>query len=285
MNKKLVTISALLVLCVFSLVAQNPMRTKADSLFTAKDWKAAATAYDAINMAYPNPSVGITFYRAAYAYHQLRDYTKCIANYRRTIQIVPSNTTAMYNMASAFAKLNQRDSALVWLKTAAMMGFSQDKLMETDADFVDLRNEPAFGASLDMVRKNAHPCYTPQYKLFDFWIGEWEVFAKNGQLAGTNKIEQILDRCVLLENWTDSYGKAGKSFNTFNGTDWQQTWVDDTGNVTEYINGVWSEKENCLRFERTRPFKTANGKMTEVINPANKNQRLLLKKVSFRSKK
>ena len=64
----------------------------------------------------------------------------------------------------------------------------------------------------------------------------------------------------MLENWTNSSGKSGKSFNTFNGTDWQQTWVDDSGQLTEYINGVWFDAEICLRFERTRPFKTANGK-------------------------
>lgn len=260
MKKNFATISTILMLFVYATDAQTALRATADSLFSAKDWKAAATTFDAINVANPNPSVGITFFRAAYAYHQLNDYAKSIINYRRTLEIVPTNTTAMYNIAAAFSKTQERDSALYWLKTLAKTGYSQDKTLETDSDFMDLKNEADFKASLNIVKRNAHPCwYTPQYQQFDFWVGEWEVFAKNGQLAGISKIEQILDRCVLLENWTNSFGKSGKSFNTFNGTDWQQTWVDDSGQLTEYINGVWIDIEMCLRFERTRPFKTATG--------------------------
>lgn len=45
------------------------------------------------------------------------------------------------------------------------------------------------------------PCDTrPQASQFDFWVGEWDVIVK-GKPAGVNRIEKILNGCVLQENW------------------------------------------------------------------------------------
>lgn len=99
------------------------------------------------------------------------------------------------------------------------------------------------------------PCKTnPIYRQFDFWIGEWEAYGLNGKKAGDSKIELILDSCTILENWKSaSGGYAGKSFNTFNSTtnQWQQTWVDNVGGSTEYLEGKF---ENNKMVFRTKPF-------------------------------
>ena len=101
----------------------------------------------------------------------------------------------------------------------------------------------------------ASPCGSnPLYRQFDFWIGEWDVYALNGKKAGDSKIELILDSCIILENWTSANGGyAGKSFNTYNaGTkQWQQTWVDNMGGTTEYLAG--SLDNNKMVF-LTKPF-------------------------------
>ena len=88
------------------------------------------------------------------------------------------------------------------------------------------------------------PCSSPVYRQFDFWIGEWEAFATNGQKAGDSKISLILDSCIVLEEWTSAtitqgIRYAGKSFNTYNAAtkQWQQTWVDNVGGSTEYLEG------------------------------------------------
>ena len=65
------------------------------------------------------------------------------------------------------------------------------------------------------------PCSSPQFRQFDFWIGEWDVFGKTGQKAGDSKISLILDSCIILEEWTSANMQqglryAGKSFNTWN---------------------------------------------------------------------
>lgn len=83
-----------------------------------------------------------------------------------------------------------------------------------------------------MSQSNAPaPCSSPQARLFDFWIGEWEVTA-NGKLAGHNTITSILGGCVLLEEYSNAAGTfSGKSFNYYDDAEgkWHQVWVDNTG--------------------------------------------------------
>ncbi len=102
------------------------------------------------------------------------------------------------------------------------------------------------------------PCNAPPYRQFDFWIGEWEVFGKNGNKAGDSKISLILDSCIILEEWTSAgmtqgLRYAGKSFNTWNkaSRQWQQTWVDNTGGSTEYLKGKYEDKKMIFQ---TNPF-------------------------------
>jgi hypothetical protein len=69
----------------------------------------------------------------------------------------------------------------------------------------------------------ASPCANdPNYRAFDFWIGEWDV-QKTGAVRGpigsgaTSIVERQLHGCVIQENWLppNSAG-AGKSFNIYN---------------------------------------------------------------------
>jgi hypothetical protein len=84
-----------------------------------------------------------------------------------------------------------------------------------------------------------NPCANnPVYRFFDFWIGDWEAFGPGNKKAGDSKIELILDSCSIFENWTTAQGYMGKSLNTFNAQTgmWQQTWIDNKGGMTEYVN-------------------------------------------------
>lgn len=122
-----------------------------------------------------------------------------------------------------------------------------------------------------IAQSNKLPCSRPQYRQFDFWIGEWEAFAPDGKKAGDSKISLILDSCIILEEWTSASVQqglryAGKSFNTYNSTtkQWQQTWVDNVGGTNEYLTGKF--ENNQIIFSST-PFKlskdtTAIRKMT-----------------------
>lgn len=88
------------------------------------------------------------------------------------------------------------------------------------------------------------PCSRPEFRQFDFWVGDWEAFGVKGGKAGDSKISVILDSCVILEEWTSASTQqgltfAGKSFNSYNAAtkQWQQTWTDNTGNTTEFLRG------------------------------------------------
>jgi hypothetical protein len=103
------------------------------------------------------------------------------------------------------------------------------------------------------------PCSGGVYRQFDFWLGDWEVYALNGQKAGDSRISLILDSCVVLEEWTSAsinrgVRYAGKSFNTYKRStqQWQQTWVDNVGGSTEYLQG--SLQDNKMVFQ-TMPFR------------------------------
>ncbi len=89
----------------------------------------------------------------------------------------------------------------------------------------------------------ARPCSAPEYRQFDFWVGEWDVSWPDGsgQLAsGSNTIRLVLDDCVLLESFDGGdMGLVGKSVSTFNRRigAWQQTWVDNQGNYLSFTGG------------------------------------------------
>ncbi len=89
-------------------------------------------------------------------------------------------------------------------------------------------------AVLAASRDQQAPCATPEHRQFDFWVGEWDVYKPDGQLAGTNSIQRILDNCALHEDWhsaTSAY--AGQSFNVYRPErgEWHQSWIDNASGL------------------------------------------------------
>ncbi len=83
-----------------------------------------------------------------------------------------------------------------------------------------------------IAQQNECSCCTENHEAFDFWVGDWEVFSKDGSLVGKNTVEKIQDSCILRENWRGSQGSTGTSFNFYNlkTKQWEQLWIDNTGN-------------------------------------------------------
>jgi len=90
-------------------------------------------------------------------------------------------------------------------------------------------------------------CQTAEYRQFDFWLGEWEVFLPNGKKAGDSRIEAIAAGCALLENWSGNGGFSGKSLNSYDSEDkrWHQSWVDSSGSRLELV-GSYADKRMVL---------------------------------------
>jgi len=96
------------------------------------------------------------------------------------------------------------------------------------------------------------PCCSEDYKSFDFWIGEWEVFDVKGNLVGTNTITKQYDNCVLQEKWISQGPSRGTSYNFFDRSDktWNQVWIDNTGYVL-YLKGQLQDGLMVLKSEIT----------------------------------
>ena len=90
-------------------------------------------------------------------------------------------------------------------------------------------------------------CQSAEYRQFDFWLGEWEVFLPTGKKAGDSRIEAIGAGCALLENWSGNGGFSGKSLNTYDSSDkqWHQSWVDSSGSRLE-LAGSYADKRMVL---------------------------------------
>jgi len=88
-------------------------------------------------------------------------------------------------------------------------------------------------SSLDAFAENARACSTPQYRAFDFWIGDWQVHTPDGKLVGYNRITREHGSCVIHEHYTTARGYSGESLNIFDASRkvWHQTWVDSDGTL------------------------------------------------------
>lgn|GEM_PF-548156 len=119
-------------------------------------------------------------------------------------------------------------------------------------------------------QQNACACCTKKNKEFNFWVGEWKVYNKDGKLAGENHIVVIQDSCVIQENWTSANAPfRGTSYNFYNTQTgrWQQLWVDNQGTNLQLEGGLiegemvlstkeWVNKKGQKQIDRIKwtPF-------------------------------
>jgi hypothetical protein len=94
------------------------------------------------------------------------------------------------------------------------------------------------------------PCSAPQFRDFDFWIGEWVVHDSTGQEVGQNTITPVEGGCALTERWVGASGTTGRSINYYSKSDssWHQLWVDNSGTILN-LKGQGGEGEMALRSE------------------------------------
>ena len=99
-------------------------------------------------------------------------------------------------------------------------------------------------------QKSACPCCDEEYMQFDFWVGDWVVYAK-GKMAGFNKITKIEDGCIIRENWKSvEIGYTGTSYNFYNKAEkkWNQVWIDNQGVVLE-LSGEFTNGKMVLESD------------------------------------
>lgn len=77
------------------------------------------------------------------------------------------------------------------------------------------------------------------HRQFDFWVGDWNVYAANGALGGSNTIELGSGDCLLHEHWTNARGGTGHSLNWVDNETgaWRQLWVGPRYQI-DYSGGL-----------------------------------------------
>ena len=83
------------------------------------------------------------------------------------------------------------------------------------------------------ARQAEVPCAKPEYRQFDFWLGDWDAFDVDqpGVPVARTRVTRILDGCVILEDYVGTNGLHGQSFNTYDvpEQEWRQSWVTNHG--------------------------------------------------------
>ncbi|MEZ5694257.1 MAG: hypothetical protein R3D99_10575 [Altererythrobacter sp.] len=89
------------------------------------------------------------------------------------------------------------------------------------------------------------PCASEAHAGFDFWVGEWEVFAGSPEVkVAESRIERTNNGCAVIENWMPLSGRTGTSLNHYDpqGQQWRQKWVGSGGGAVEFTGGVTDGK-------------------------------------------
>jgi hypothetical protein len=89
--------------------------------------------------------VGVTYYTRG----ELED---AIVWYKRAITADPAFGDALYNLACAYARRGQTVLAFRYLQLAALNGYADRKLLQTDPDLEGLRGDPNWTALLGQIR-------------------------------------------------------------------------------------------------------------------------------------
>jgi hypothetical protein len=116
-----------------------------------------------------------------------------------------------------------------------------------------------FAAPRGSAQSAVPPCSAPEYRQFDFWIGDWDAFdvAAPATVSAHIRVDSILSGCVLEETYEGANGARGQSFSIYDKSRgvWHQTWVTNRGKLL-VIEGKIQDGAMIL----TGSDKTADGK-------------------------
>tara|TARA_R110002072_G_scaffold100693_4_gene221809 strand:+ start:1156 stop:1719 length:564 start_codon:yes stop_codon:yes gene_type:complete len=94
-------------------------------------------------------------------------------------------------------------------------------------------------------------CSDVMHDDFDFWVGEWNVYAPDdGPYQGRNSIVKTQGGCLITEHWSGASGSTGESMNFYDPLvgAWRQVWVSQ-GNFIDYTGGLNADRAMELTGE------------------------------------
>ncbi len=88
-------------------------------------------------------------------------------------------------------------------------------------------------------------CDSEGHAGFDFWIGEWEVFANGTDTkVAESRIERLYRGCAVREVWMPLRGEGGTSLNHYDVVSgrWHQKWVGGAPGSVSFEGGTVDDK-------------------------------------------
>lgn len=108
-------------------------------------------------------------------------------------------------------------------------------------------------------------CATPEFRAFDYWVGEWDVYNQKGTKVAESSIKRVAEGCAVSEEWRPIGGKQGVSISWYDPRDsqWHQQWVGGGGWIAWFdgnpVDGVMTltakadAQGNISRMTYTQP--------------------------------
>ena len=240
--------------------ATAEMKQQANEFYQKQDWPNAAAAYEKI-LRLEEANAGAR-YRYGVALLNLNKNAEAQTQLEKVFTASPNAIFALA-LARTYARAGNKEKAYEILDKSAGLGGVPPETLTAEKDFAAFKDEARFKELVQKSDLAVNPCKArPEFRQFDFWIGEWNAKNAQGVTVGSSSIQLILNQCVIFENWTTPVS-SGKSFNVFNANDgkWYQTWVTDKGALTHYV-GEFKDGKMTLVAETMQNGKKTLQKMT-----------------------
>lgn len=229
MRRCSLVVLAVVVLCGWGR-GQSSLQSQADDLANAGKWQEAAAAYAQLTA--KEPANGYAWMSLGNATLETGKYEEALQAFDQAIALKYRPLLAQVNKARVYALENQRDLVFETLRglIARGLGGPARAIVVSSNEFNRYGGDPQFQELLNQMK----PCTTPEYRKFDFWVGDWEVQDPHGNVVGKNLVTREQEGCVIIEHWTASTGgQTGTSFNYYDVRDkkWHQLYLDNSGNA------------------------------------------------------
>lgn len=258
-----------IVLILYCLKANSQTLSKvsfevADSFYFASDWSNAEKLYK--QLLKDTSTNSVEWQRSGFSYYNLGKFDDALVNFEKAEKNNPPAAMQPYlysRMAKVYGAKKDREKTLEYLDKAVAAGYFNLKELDTSKEFIALQNDPKFKDLRTKTYNTLYPCHTNAHaREFDFWAGEWDVYATGTKtLVGHSVVQIISEGCALLENW-DGSNSSGKSINFIdpNTNKWKQSWSGSYANGNqEFVNGEY--KDSAMRFE----FETKDAQGKKII--------------------
>jgi hypothetical protein len=234
---------------------QTPTMASAAELFNQSKWDEAAAAYSAITG--KEAKNGAAWQNLGECFLQEHKHKEAVAAFEQAIAEGFRPVLNQVNVARVYGDAKDRAKALTELQKVIDSGNGgrMRPVVLSSIEFAQWKDDSEFQK---LVEKMA-PCRSPEYRQFDFWVGDWDVRAPNGPSAGHNVVTLEQDGCLLVEHWTaSSGGQTGTSFNYYDVRDkkWHQLYLDNSGNAAAFpamAGNLVEEKMVLLTDEKQIP--------------------------------